>query len=298
MTAPRQILPSVTYLITRRCFDRMFLLRPSAQVNELFEYVLAAKAKEYGILLHAYCVLSNHWHCVLTDPHGRLPEFQRDLGSTVARAMNAELGREESFWAPGSYSAVALQTPEDVLDKMVYTLANPVAAGLVRRGSEWPGLWSAPARIGAAGRVVKRPKHYFRKDGPTPKTALLELTCPEGLGSVEELRRRLNEALVEREDGAARELGEAGRSFLGARKVLAQKPFARPGTEEPRGGLNPRVASRNRWKRLEAIVRLKTFVAEYREAWLAFKGGAREVVFPEGTYGMRVWCGVSCAASA
>ncbi len=264
MTAPRQVLPGVTYLITRRCLDRMFLLRPSPLVNAVFEYVLAAKAKKYGILLHAYCVLSNHWHCVLTDPLGRLPEFQRDVGSTVARALNADLGKWEYFWAAGSYSAVALQTPKDVLDKMVYVLANPVAAGLVRRGAEWPGLWSAPSSIGAEAREVKRPKHYFRKKGMTPESAPLQLVCPAGLGSVKELRRRLDKALAQREDQAARDLAETGRSFRGERRVLAQKPLAKPATEEPRRGLNPRVASRNKWKRMEAITRLKSFAAEYR----------------------------------
>lgn len=298
MTAPRQVLPGVTYLLTRRCFGRMFLLRPSPLVNAVFEYVLAAKAAQYGILLHAYCVLSNHWHCVLTDPNGHLPEFQRDLGSTVARALNAALGRWESFWAPGSYSAVALQTAEDVLDKMAYTLANPVVAGLVRHGSEWPGLWSGVSRIGGEAWEVRRPKHYFREGGPTPEKAPLRLTCPEGFGSVEELRRRLTEVLKEREDRAARELAEEGRSFMEVRKVLAQSPFAKPAPGEPRRGLKPRVASRDKWKRMEAIGRLKTFLTEYREAWRAFRAGAREVVFPEGTYGMRVWCGVACASSA
>jgi len=276
----------------------MFLLRPSAIVSEVFEYVLAAKAKEYGIHLHAYCVLSNHWHCVLTDPNGRLPEFQRDLGSTVARALNAAHGRWESFWAPGSYSAVALQTAEDVLDKMAYVLANPVVAGLVRHGSEWPGLWAAPARIGAGPREVKRPDHYFRKGGPSPRTAPLELVCPEGFASVDELRRRLTEALAEREVRAARELADEGRSFMSVQRVLAQRPFSRPAPGEPRRGLRPRIASRDKWKRLEAIGRLKTFLAEYREAWRAFKAGARATVFPAGTYWMRVSCGAACASSA
>jgi putative transposase len=298
MSAPRQVLPGVTYLITRRCFARMFLLRPSPLVTAVFEYVLAAKAKEYGILLHAYCVLSNHWHCVLTDSLGSLPEFQRDVGSTVAKALNAALGRWESFWAPGSYSAVALQSPLDVLDKMAYVLANPVAAGLVRRGSEWPGLWSAPARMGAGPREVKRPKHYFREHGNTPRSAPLELVCPEGFGSVEELRSQLVEALTAREDRAARALAEDGRSFMGARKVLAQKPFARPAPGEPRRGLKPRVASRDKWKRVEAIGRLKSFLAAYRAAWRAFKGGARATLFPAGTYGLRVTCGVACCSSA
>lgn len=298
MTAPRQIRQNTTYLITRRCFDRMLLLRPSAEVNALFEYVLAAKAQQYGIALHAYCVLSNHWHCVLTDPHGNLPRFQRDLGSTVARALNAALGRWESFWAPGSYSAVALQTVEDVLDKMAYVLANPVAAGLVRRGSEWPGLWSAPERLGAGAREVTRPGHFFRKEGRSPRTAKLEVTCPPGIGTDEEVRRRLAAAVEERENEAARKLGEEGRPFLGARKALAQRPFARPATGEPRRGLKPRVASRDKWKRVEAMVRLKAFLAEYREAWRAFRQGARETVFPAGTYGMVVTYGVACASGA
>jgi REP element-mobilizing transposase RayT len=297
MTAPRQVLPGVTYLITRRCFARTLLLRPSPLVNAVFEYVLATKAREYGIVLHAYCVLSNHWHCVLTDPLGRLPEFQRDLGSTVARALNAAHGRWESFWAPGSYSAVALQSPADVLDKMAYVLANPVAAGLVRHGAEWPGLWTAPSRIGAGPREVRRPDHYFRKEGPTPQTASMELVCPEAFDSVEELRQRLAEALTEQERRVGRELAEAGRSAVGVRKVLAQSPYARPAPGEPRRGLRPRVASRDKWKRLEAIGRLKAFLVGYRAAWRAFKAGARETLFPEGTYWLRVHCGAVCASS-
>ena len=297
MTAPRQILPGTTYLITRRCADRRFLLRPSALVNAVVEYVLAAKAQEYGIQLHAYCVLSNHLHLVVTDPHGQLPLFQRDLGSSVARALNAAHGKWEWFWAPGSYSAVALQSAEDVLDKMAYTLANPVVAGQVRRGSEWPGLWSGPERIGGGARKVVRPAHYFREAGDTPPSAPLELVCPAGFESVEGLRERLSEAIAAREDRAAEALASAGRTFPGAKRVLAQSPFARPVQGEERRGLRPRVASRDKWKRQEAIGRLKAFLAEYREAWLAFKAGARETLFPEGTYRMRVTFGVACVPS-
>jgi hypothetical protein len=89
-----------------------------------------------------------------------------------------------------------------------------------------------------------------------------------------------------------------GRAFMEVRRVLAQKPFARPGPGEPRRGLKPRVASRDRWKRVEAVGRFKAFLAEYRAAWRAFKEGARAVVFPEGTYWMRVAYGVACASGA
>ncbi len=284
-------------MLTRRCIFRMLLLRPSKRTNEILKYILAVAAERSGVVLHAFCVLSNHLHIALSDPKGKLPLFAQCLDTLVARSLNALHGRWETFWAPGSYSAVVLETREDVLAKMAYVLANPVAAGLVRRGREWPGLWSAPEWIGAGPVEVKRPKHFFRENGPMPETAKLELVCPPGWASVEEFRRQLTAAVTALEDEAARKLAAEGRSFLGVRKVLAQNPRARPASAEPRRGLNPRIACRDKWKRIEAIGRLKTFLSEYRVAWRAFASGVRRTVFPVGTYWMRVTYGVPCAAS-
>ena len=133
MTAPRRILPGATYLVTRRCSQRQLLLRPSKLTNQLVGYLLAVAARRYGVQIHAFCVMSNHLHLVLTDPAARLPAFSQYFASLVARSVNAALGRWESFWAPASYSAVSLQTPTDVIEKAAYVLANPVAAGLVGR---------------------------------------------------------------------------------------------------------------------------------------------------------------------
>ena len=54
-------------------------------------------------------------------------------------------------------------TPADIVDKVVYVLANPVTAGLVPRGRLWPGLWSAPREFGAAPTEYLRPSFFFRK---------------------------------------------------------------------------------------------------------------------------------------
>ena len=264
-------------------------------MNAVFQFALALTAQRYGILIHCYCVLSNHYHCVLTDPFGKLPEFERDLGSIVARALNAAHGRWESFWAPGSYSAVALQSADDILQKMAYVLANPVAAGLVRHGSDWPGLWSSPDRIGAGALQVPMPDHFFRKNGPCGEPVSLNVVSPPGFDSVESLRKQLVAAATRLEDRAARRLAAQGWSFMGARRVLAQSVHARPAPGEPRRGLNPRIASRDKWKRLEAIHRLQSFLAAYRTAWDSFSAGVRAAVFPVGTYWMRVAYGVSCA---
>jgi REP element-mobilizing transposase RayT len=288
VTAPRQVLPGTTYLVTRRCSERRFFLRPSESVAAIFGFVLAVAAERYGILVHVYCVLSNHYHLVVTDPHARLPEFQRYLDGLVARAVNCSLSRWESFWDPDSYSAVRLETAEDVLDKVVYVLANPVAAGLVRRGREWPGLWSDPERIGGDALVFERPKGFFREQGPMPLSARLELRPPPAFEKdasfVDTLRRRLAEA----EDRAMAELSRNGRSVLGAERVLDQRPSSRPPGIEPRRTLNPRVACRNKWRRVEALRRLTGFTKAYAKALEQWRGGKRKVLFPAGTWLMRV----------
>jgi putative transposase len=234
----------------------------------------------------------------VTDPGAQLPAFGQYLDSLVARATNASLGRWESFWAPSSYSAVALATAADIVDKAAYVLANPVAAGLVRRGREWPGLWSAPEQIGAASIVAERPAVFFRANGYMPEEVELELTPPPGFETADEFRKRLTSALERLEDQAARSLAAKGRGFLGKAKVLAQKPTARPVASEPRRKLNPRVAARDTWKRIEVLTRLVEFLGEYRQAWRARRAGRTDALFPAGTYLLRVAHGVPCAQAA
>ena len=292
MTAPRQILPGRSYLITRRCLLRHFFLRPDAVVNEVFAYVLALAARRYGVQVHAFCVLSNHFHLVLTDPHARLPAFQQFLAAFVARALNAHLGRWEYFWAPCTYSAVALGSPQDLVSKAAYTLANPVAAGLVHAGHLWPGLWSAPDTIGTAVRV-QRPAHFFDADGLLPEFIDLELTVPAGFESAEDFRSQVRAELARQEQAAREEIP----TFLGVLRVKAQSPFARPRPGESRRQLSPRVATRDKWRRIELLRQLRAFLVDYREALLAWRESTADPVFPAGTYLMRVAHGVACAPS-
>jgi len=294
MTAPRQVLPGASYLVTRRCAQRQFLLRPSRATNDVFLYVLAVAAERFEIHVHAFCVLSNHFHIVLTDPHARLPAFHQFLDALVARAVNASLGRWEAFWAPNSYSAVTLVSLTDIVDKAAYVLANPAAAGLVRSGRSWPGLWSAPERIGGDAFEISRPKHFFDPKGTLPEKATLQLEPPPGF-TPEEFRDQLVTSLDEREADAVR---NARGGFLGVARVLSQKPTGQPRPGEPRRTLNPRVAARDKWKRIEALGRLVEFMRHYRSAWLARRHGNADVIFPCGTYLLRVAHGVACAGFA
>lgn len=270
-------------------------LRPSPLLNDLLEYLLAVAVERFEVLLHAHCFLSNHFHLVLTDPDGSLPAFEQYLASLVARSCNALLRHRESFWSPGSYSAVRLLEPSDVLDKAAYTLNNPVAAGLVRHASEWPGLRASLDAIGGPPSIVKRPEFFFRTESTMPLTASLRLVPPPGFDSPEQFREMLGGEIARREEEAAQKLAAEGRAFAGVRAVLAQDPFATPATPQERSTINPRIACRDEAKRKDALAGLKAFLLAYREAWLEFASGVRDVVFPLGTYWMQVAYGLPCA---
>jgi len=295
MSAPRQILPGTTYLLTRRCAQRQFLLRPSRKVSQIITFCLACAAQRFAIRLHAYIALSNHMHLVVTDTYGTLPEFMHWLNEYVAKCVNAHLGRWESFWGPGSYSSVRLVDQEDVLAKMVYAHTNAVEAGLVRTAREWPGARSLPEDLARPADEIKRPAGFFRDNGPVPEKVPLRLDIPDALVDAGgDPVERLARAVEAREHEIRSERRDVGLGFLGRRRVLRQSPFGRPESTEPRRGLNPRIAAVDKWHRIEVTQRLRDFVAAYREARERYLEGDSSVRFPWGTYWMRVRLGAQC----
>jgi len=267
--------------------------------NEVYGFVLAVAARRFGIDVHAFCVMSNHVHLVLTDPEAKLPAFSQFLDYLVATALNFMLARRESFWAPSSYSAVALEHHEDIVDKMVYVLANPVSARLVRQGSQWPGLRSMPTQIGGMALEFKRPARFFRSKGARAmaESASLVLATPPGFQSLEALRQIVASRLDAKEKGEAARAEADGRAVVGATRAMATRPTDRPRHVEPLRSLNPRVACRDKGKRVAALRRLVEFLHAYRCAFRRWREGASDVVFPAGTYLMRVVHGATCAAS-
>lgn len=161
MSQTRRVIPGQIHMISRRCLLRMFLLRPCKIVKQVVSYALAVAAKRHHIRLHAFAVESNHYHLVLTDPHGLLPDFEHDFDQLVARALNSVYGRGEALWAPGSYSNVELHNRNAILRKLIYVMLNPVKDGLVARPEQWPGLITLPEDIGTRVIDVEKPDLAF-----------------------------------------------------------------------------------------------------------------------------------------
>jgi len=287
-------LPGRSYLITRRCTQREFLLRPSRLTNHIIQYCLALAAERTGILLHAVCFMSNHWHGVLTDPEARLPEFLEIFHKLVAKAQNASLGRWENLWSSDKTSVVLLVSDNDVVEKMAYTLANPTVAGLVKSPSDWPGVITNPF---GEQRKIEIPDHFFDHDGDLPEVLTLRFAQPRIFGGLSDaqLQAHLNADVAKlvkraREDMAVRRL-----PFVGRNGVLRQSFSAVPKTPAPRRNPSPRIAAKSTPARVNAIRRMLEFVRDYRAAWSEWRNGNRAAVFPLGTYALRIYARVACA---
>ena len=283
-------------MVTRRCTQRNFLLKPKPLTSQIFLYCIAVAALKTGVQIHAVCVMSNHWHCLLTDPDGRVAEFYAWVHKYVSKAVNASYGRWENLWSSEKTSVVRLQKRKDVISKADYILSNPVAAGLVAKGTNWPGVRLFRR---SHSQVVKRPAIFFRPDGKMPKEVDLNIVPPPQFGGIgaERFEEQVELLLERREARIKAKMELAGRSFLGARGVIQQPHEARPISFESRRELNPRVAGKSKWHRIEAIQRQQEFLLAYREAYKRWKAGVRNVLFPPGTYGLRVFAGVRCATA-
>jgi putative transposase len=298
MSLPRAVVPGRTYMITRRCSERRFFLRPDHETNNAFIYCLAVAAENYGVKVIFTATMSNHHHTGVVDVHGRLPDFLAHFHKLLAKHQNALRGRWEAMWAPEQTSAVELVQPQDVFEKMVYALANPVADHLVEKVHHWPGVSSLAATVADKSLTANRPKVFFRPDGDMPLAVSLPLFLPPDLvrDGRDAFVAQLEERIAAAEQRAAAERADCGRGIVGRAVVRAQHWNDSPLSREPRRVLDPRVACQNTWRRIEALARDKVWLEAYRRAREAFVAGAA-TVFPLGTFWLHRHAGVPCEPS-
>ena len=295
MSKARPVYPGAVVFSTRRVHKRQLLLRPSARLNQAILYIVAVLARRYGIRLHAFCVMGNHTHDVATDPFGRIVEFQRDCHAMMARVINSMHGDFESLWSREPTGRIECLEPGDALDKIGYTMANPVSAGLVAHGHNWPGVRCAwPMKP----RTVRRPPGFFRDEesgGHWPEEATLEL-CPPPCTDVLEgdLAAIVRSTIDEYEDNARAKAKAGSRSFLGRAGVLRQSRYAYPTTSEERFTRRPTIACRSKWARIERLQRDRAWLQSYDAAMERVLAGEKNVRFPYGTWKVRVYYGAAC----
>ena len=286
MSLPREIVAGRFYTLTRRCVNRMFLLRPDEQTNNNYLYCLIMAAVRFNVAIIATCAVSNHHHTTLLDRDGRLPEFVHYFHALLARCQNCYRGRWENFWASGGPSAVELVDPGDIERAVVYTLTNPVKDFLVEEVTQWPGVNSWSALRADCALTATRPRHFFRKRMPALVELKMTVPVEAGVGSRGEFVERVAAQIATVEDACRQERTATGRRILGRRAVLQQSPFDSPTSSAPRRRLSPRVKCADKQRRIETLARNRAFVAAHCEARLAWIAGKAHA-FPPGTWALR-----------
>jgi REP element-mobilizing transposase RayT len=102
--------------------------------------------------LHAYVVMPNHVHVLIT-PWAPVPKIMHSLKGYTAREANFSLDRTGSpFWQRESYDHWVRDGEFERIKR--YIELNPVRAGLVAEAHSFP--WSSAARREAVGRPACR----------------------------------------------------------------------------------------------------------------------------------------------
>ncbi|MEX1367639.1 MAG: hypothetical protein AB1Z98_31205 [Nannocystaceae bacterium] len=322
MTPPRQIHPGQLRFVTVRAVNRCHRFAPSRQAVEIIWYCLAYTLSEFRgrIEAHEFLWMSNHYHLVLTDRSGCLPDFMMQLNSLLARALNALRGHTGTAIEKG-YNSVEVTTEDKLIDHCVYTLANPCSAHLVKRSRHWKsvsscefgygdavtvrrpncGLWGGACshRAREASQESKRSRHGGRSK--LPPTVELVLTRPSLMTSLsdDELRADIRARLDDRERELMGERRRRRSTVSGWRAATRVSPRSAPRQTEDRVGTVPRFSGGTPEALAAAWQRHRDFLASYYAAMRRFVKGERTAEFPVGTWLMKRRFGVAgCAVSA
>ena len=111
---------------------------------------LAEAAAAYGCAVHAYVLMTNHVHLLLTPARAEsLPRTMQSLGRRYVRYANDTYRRTGTLWE-GRYRAAPIDSEAYFLACSRYIELNPVRARLAGRPEQFP--WSSH-RSNAFGEV-------------------------------------------------------------------------------------------------------------------------------------------------
>mgnify|MGYP001769584158 CR=1 FL=1 len=229
MSLPREVVPGRDYMITRRCSERRFFLRPDPETNNAFIYCLALAVQRAKVEVTFSMAMANHAHTGIHDPEGNYPAFTEYFHSLLARCQNAHLGRFENFWSSEPTSVVRLLEPHDILDKMVYAYANPPVADLVDTAEDWPGVSTLQATLIDGELTATRPAFFFREDGKLPETITLKIHRPKAFAhlSQKEWAEKVRDSVQAKEAEARERRTRDGKKVMGVVLLLSEGNSAR-----------------------------------------------------------------------
>jgi putative transposase len=153
---------------------------------------LGIYAGRFGCSIHAYCLMTNHVHLLVT-PHAEAAcaLLMKNVGQCFVQRVNKALKRTGTLWE-GRFHSCLVRSDSHVLACYRYIELNPVRAAMVRAPGEYPWSSYGANAHGAANGLVQPHGVYEQlgADAASRASAYGEL-CAGELSSLllEEIRR-------------------------------------------------------------------------------------------------------------
>lgn len=133
--------PGALYHVMNRGAGRRVVF-PNDACREAFLQGLAEAHLRFGARIHAWCLMGNHYHLLLSTPRGNLSRIMRHVDGLYTQRHNRLRGTDGPLFR-GRYKAVLIDGPAYLLQVSRYIHRNPIETRtpLVRRLSDY--RWSS-----------------------------------------------------------------------------------------------------------------------------------------------------------
>jgi putative transposase len=136
----RITLPGYPHHIIQRGNNRQAIVAEPADYETLLG-MLQESARKFGLAVHSYVLMSNHFHLLATpETPEAIPLTMQSVGRSYVRYFNRQQQRTGTLWE-GRYRSTLIQTERYLLSCMVYIDLNPVRAGVVADAGDY--RWSS-----------------------------------------------------------------------------------------------------------------------------------------------------------
>ena len=136
----RTDIPGYPQHVIQRGIDRGACFYDDSDYMAYLEFLGLALSKS-GCSLHAYVLMTNHVHLLMTGHHeGSLSVMMQSLGRRYVRYFNHRHRRSGTLWE-GRYKSSIIESDRYLLACYRYIELNPVRAGMVRDPGHY--IWSS-----------------------------------------------------------------------------------------------------------------------------------------------------------
>ncbi len=278
-----------------RTLHALMLMRPSRLVCQIILGILGRAQARYGLEIHAFVFLSNHYHLLCSPKDAeQLARAMCFVNSNLARELGRIHGFREKFWSRRYRAIIVTGELAAQLERFKYLLAHGCKEGFVLTPGDWPGVHCVDALLDGkplTGIWFDRTLEFeARRQGiefdantfATEYTVTLSpMPCWRHLSAIQ-YREAVAALVAEIENEARLRRAETGREPMGARAILSQDPLSRPAKSKRAPA--PLVHAASKAARQAFREAYRAFLGAYRRASEMFRGGDRAVEFPRNSF--------------